>query len=70
MSNSRWIVLLGTMFLAACTTTVSSCPPIREYPPAFQDRAAAELAALPPDSPLGEMIADYKQLRDRVRLCR
>jgi hypothetical protein len=58
------------MFLAACATTISSCPPIRNYPPAFQDRAAAELAALPSDSALGEMIADYKQLRDRVRLCR
>jgi hypothetical protein len=56
--------------LAACTTTVSSCPPIRYYPPAFQDRAAAELAALPRESALAEMVADYKQLRDRVRLCR
>jgi hypothetical protein len=43
---------------------------VRDYPPAFQARAAAELAALSEDSALAEMLADYGQLRDRVRLCR
>jgi hypothetical protein len=58
------------MFLAACAATISSCPPVKAYAPAFQERAAAELSQLPADSALGEMIADYGQLRDRVRLCR
>ena len=56
--------------MTGCAAAISSCPPVRDYPPAFQARAAAELAALSEDSALAEMLADYGQLRDRVRLCR
>ena len=70
MRSLRWIGLLATMCLAGCGTTISSCPPLRSYTPEFQERAAAELAGLPADSALAEMIADYGQLRDRLRLCR
>ena len=70
MRSSTWNGLLATICLVGCATTISSCPPLRAYTPAFQERAAAELAGLPAESALAEMIADYGQLRDRVRLCR
>lgn len=49
---------------------VIGCPPVPEYPPAFQTRAADELAALPADAALRRMVDDYKRMRDQARACR
>jgi hypothetical protein len=46
------------------------CLRINEYDQATQDRALAELNALPKDSALRLFIGDYKQLREKVRECR
>jgi hypothetical protein len=60
------------MPLAGCVTarseaTRAACPPLASYPPEFQRRAAAEMEALPPGSPLAQMIVDYGRLRDACR---
>lgn len=75
----RWtafLVLPIAMFLTACDLENSSvviqivCPRINEYDVATQERALAEYNALPKDSAIRLFIGDYKQLRDRVRVCR
>lgn len=40
-----------------------------EYAQELRDRAAAELALLPADSAIEEMLRDYKVLRDQARAC-
>lgn len=59
---------------AACTKEDSKavqivCPEIRKYTKAEQDAALAEYKALPQGSAIRLMIGDYKQLRDRIRVC-
>ena len=49
--------------------SVSACPAPVEYRREFQVKAADELDALPPDSALRGMMADYAQERARLRLC-
>ncbi len=64
-------ILLLPLLLAACTSpVVVGCPPVPEYPPTFQTRAAGELAALPADAALRRMVDDYKRMRDQARACR
>ena len=46
------------------------CPSIVEYTPAFQMRAADEVAALAPGSAVLALVQDYGHLRDRIRVCR
>lgn len=55
--------------LAGCATVVSEpyCPALAQYPPALQARAADELDRLPPDAALRVLIADYGELRARLR---
>lgn len=40
-----------------------------EYDKATQDKAGAELAALPKDAALRRFVGDYVQQRDKVREC-
>lgn len=40
-----------SILLAGCSTTRSDCPPLVDYPPAFQDAAAAELVDAGATSP-------------------
>ena len=63
---------LATMSLTACAAVGSSpvCPSLVTYSPAVQEQAADELDALPADSVLPGMLADYSRLRDQVRACR
>lgn len=62
--------------LGACKEATSEivvqivCPRINEYDVKTQERALAELNALPEGSALRLFIGDYKQLRDQVRVCR
>lgn len=54
--------------LTACGTTISSgCPPLVTYPDAVQDKAAAELDAMPAASVLPGMMRDYRDLRAELR---
>ena len=45
------------------------CPPVVEYSPAEQARAAEEVAALPDGAVIVGWLADYAVLRDQVRGC-
>lgn len=64
------------LWLTACDPISSEvvvkivCPRINEYDAATQDKALAELQALPKDSALRLFVGDYKQLRDQIRVCR
>lgn len=58
--------------LSACGTVGSdhgACPPVVQYPAAVQERAAAEIEALPPESIIVGMMADYHMLRQQTRAC-
>lgn len=59
--------LLLCLALAACTTPPPTCPPLIPYSAAEQAQARAELATLPPDATLRQMMADYLTTRDRIR---
>jgi len=70
------MIALIAMILAACSTKASfdpggtDCPPVKTYSKARQKDLKAELVALPPQSVIPGIIADYKVLRDQVRACR
>jgi hypothetical protein len=75
----RWTAFLGlpiAMLLTACDPESSSvvvkfvCLRINEYDQKTQDKALAELNALPADSALRLFVGDYKRLRDQIRECR
>ena len=58
--------------LSACATAGSdhnACPPVVEYPAAVQERAAAEIEAMPRESVVAGMLADYHVLRQQARAC-
>lgn len=48
----------------------TDCPPLKAYSAERQKALAAELAALPHESVIPDVLADYKVLRDQVRACR
>jgi hypothetical protein len=61
--------------LTGCETPasdVSACPPIVEYSPGFQARAADELDAIVAAGHVAipQMIVDYGRERDMLRACR
>lgn len=79
MSTDRLasLILLGLLVLAlvmlgGCSgAVVVKCPALRDYPPAFQAAAAAQIeATIPPGSPVDLMMTDYGELRAAVRACR
>jgi len=51
------------------TGGVGACPPVVEYSPEFQARAAEELAMLPDRSTIVDMMGDYAVLREQTRAC-
>jgi hypothetical protein len=53
--------------LAACQSTGGGCPPLVGYSLQEQKIAAAQLRALPKNSPLAAMVVDYKKTRDACR---
>ena len=66
--------MIATILLIGCATGGSDpgsavCPPVVEYPAAMQERAAAEVEALPQDSAVATMMADYHVLRQQARVC-
>ncbi len=65
---------LATSLLAACATATSErvtgvCTPVPAYGPDLRARAADELALLPPDSAIEELLRDYAVLRAQLRAC-
>ena len=68
-------LILATTWPAACAMggsepPVAFCPPVVEYSPEFQARAADELALLPEPSSVVEMLSDYAVMRHQARACR
>lgn len=60
--------LIGAVFLSGCGGEVFSvCPRIEPYSREVQSKAADELDALPADSALSSMIADYGVMRAELR---
>lgn len=45
------------------------CPPVVDYSPVEQARAADELDALPDGAMVVRMLSDYTVLRDQARAC-
>lgn len=82
MSNARcWrqqlaALVIATSLLSGCATVGSKfrvatiCPPVVEYSPDFQARAAKELDLLPEGSEIAEMLADYAVMREQAGACR
>ena len=70
-------VALGfaTIWLSGCATVSSdggalrACPPVVEYSREVQTQAAEELALLPENSAIAEMMADYAVMREQARAC-
>ena len=64
--------VIAMTLLSACGTAGSdhgACPPVVDYPAAVQKRAAEELEAMPEDSAVAGMMADYHVLRRQARAC-
>ena len=75
-SRRRRVALgLVAIWLSGCATVSSdgsgpgACPPVVEYSREFQARAAEELALLPEESAIAEMLADYAVMREQARGC-
>ena len=71
----RVALVLATIWLSGCATGASdvgslwACPPVVEYSPEFQARAAAELTLLPEGSAIEQMLGDYAVMRAQARAC-
>ena len=66
---------LAAIAAASCASLAvpsmpSLCPEPKPYTAAEEARAAQDLLALPADSMLAEMIADYGRERAELRACR
>lgn len=62
----------GCAFAVACANLPAAhsvCLPMKSYTAAQQQAVAAQLAALPPDSPVAGLVVDYGQLRAANRAC-
>ncbi|PKP67412.1 MAG: hypothetical protein CVT86_01795 [Alphaproteobacteria bacterium HGW-Alphaproteobacteria-8] len=61
--------------MSGCATGASEirvatvCPPVVEYSREFQARAAEELALLPEESAIAEMLSDYAVMREQAQGC-
>lgn len=66
---------IAMSWLSGCATVGSdadrlgACPPVVEYSREFQAQAAEELALLPENSVLADMLSDYAVMRDQARGC-
>ena len=67
----RWLITIPLIWLAACATNtpVAVCPAIVPYSETDQTRAADELDGLPDGAVLRRFIADYGELRAKLRAC-
>jgi hypothetical protein len=66
---------LATIWVSGCAMGGSdvggfgACPSVVAYNGEFQAQAAEELALLPPDSAITEMLNDYAVIREQARDC-
>lgn len=69
------VLAIAMSLLSGCATGSSdgggprACPPVVDYSREFQVRAAEELAMLPEDSEIEEMLSDYAVMREQARAC-
>lgn len=62
------IVILVTAALAACSTTAGNrCPPLVSYSPERLAVVKKELAGLPTNSVVKDLVKDYHRTRDACR---
>jgi hypothetical protein len=70
------VLATATSLLSGCATvgsdggSLGACPPVVRYSRELQARAAEELAELPEDSAIAEMISDYVVLREQASICK
>lgn len=63
------------IWLSGCATVSSdvgalrACPPVVAYSREVQAQAAEELALLPENSAIAEIMADYVMMREQARVC-
>ncbi|WP_457649652.1 hypothetical protein [Profundibacter sp.] len=67
--------VLATSLLAACAPATFErvtgvCPPLPAYGTELRAQVTDELALLPPDSAIEELLRDYAVLREQLRACR
>lgn len=71
---ARFSAVFMFLFLGGCASQqpvyVRACPVVPQYSISFEKTAAQQLAQLPPNSPLVQMINDYGAVRREVRDCR
>lgn len=58
---------IETLLTEPIIVTVVRCPPMKDYAPEMQKQASADLAALPPASPVRQLVADYGTQRAKCR---
>ena len=69
------VLVIATSLLTGCATAgfevggVAACPPVVEYSREFQVRVAQELALLPDESAVVEMMGDYAVMREQAWVC-
>ena len=69
------VLVIAAISLTGCGTVrsedgrLATCPPVVEYGREFQARAADELALLPDDSAIAEMLSDYSVMRNQAKAC-
>lgn len=65
--------VIAMILLTGCGMAGSdhgACPPVVDYPVAVQERAAVEIEAMPQESVVDGMMADYHVLRQQARGCK
>ena len=68
------MMFLPLILLTSCAGAASDpiyifrCPPLADYPPEVQAKAADEIEAMPPGAVIPGFIADYGMLRKKCRM--
>ena len=69
------VLVIVTSWLTGCATAgfeangLAACPRVVEYSREFQAQAAEELAMLPDESAIVQMMGDYAVIRDQAHAC-
>lgn len=56
-----YLLVVAVVLLAACSSTITACPPPKTYPPGFNDRLADEVEAW---GSVAEIAKEARQLAD------
>jgi hypothetical protein len=68
------MICWGFLIIFECQMAVPPpivvCPPLREWPLAYQRRLADELERQPKGTAIAELARQHLQLRERLRKCR